>query len=324
MVATIRAMLDGKVKVLIGLGGNFSIATPDTDRTWQALRQCELTAHITTKLNRSHLVHGQQAVILPCLGRTEIDTQIGGAQGVTVEDSMSMVHISYGINKPASPNLRSEPAIVAGIAHATLKHSKTPWLWYVEDYDRIRDDIAKVLPDFADYNSRVKIPRGFRLPVHSSERIWNTGSGKAEFRAHAVPTDLPIHAARRKHGEQVFQLMTTRSHDQYNTTIYGMDDRYRGIFGERRVIFINSLDLQKHKLKAGEIVNLVSTWDDGIERRANGFLLVEYDIPEGCLGGYYPETNNLVPLDCVADLSDTPTSKSVPVLIEKIHADSTI
>jgi len=326
VVNAIKGMLKGEVKVFVALGGNFSIATPDTDQTWQGLRKCELTAHITTKLNRSHLVHGKQALILPCLGRTEIDQQATGPQGVTVEDSMSMVHVSYGMNKPAAPNLRSEPAIVAGIAHATLNHSarqnpsKTPWLWYIEDYDRIRNDIEKVLPDFAEYNARIKVPGGFRLPVPSSERVWKTESGKAEFKPHAVPRDLPIHRARLKHGTDVFQLMTTRSHDQYNTTIYGMDDRYRGIFGERRVVFINAADLASKGLKAGEYVNLVSTWDDGISRRAERFMLVEYDIPQGCLGGYYPETNNLVPLDSVADFSYTPTSKSVPVLIERHHA----
>lgn len=317
VVNAIKAMLAGKVKVFLGLGGNFSIATPDTEQTWKALRQCELTAHVTTKLNRSHLVHGKQALILPCLGRTEIDEQAGGPQGVTVEDSMSMVHVSYGMNKPASPKLKSEPAIVAGIAAATLSESNIPWAWYIENYDRIRDDIEKVLPEFKDYNTRIKQPGGFRLPVPSGDRVWKTDSQKAEFKPHRVPTNLPIHNARRIHGNKVFQLMTTRSHDQYNTTIYGMDDRYRGVFGERRVVFMNSLDLAEHQLKAGEYVNLLSTWGDGITRRAEKFMLVEYDIPRGCLGGYYPETNALVPLDSVADISNTPTSKSVPVLIEK-------
>ncbi len=317
VVAAIQAMLDQKVKVFIGLGGNFSIATPDTARTWEGLRQCELTVNISTKLNRSHLVHGKKSLILPCLGRTEIDKQKTGEQGVTVEDSMSMVHASYGMNKPASEYLKSEPAAVAGIAHATLKHSKTPWLWYIEDYDRIRDAIAKVLPEFGDYNEKINQPSGFKLPVPSSERQWQTASKKAEFKPHAVPTYLPIHRAREKHGNKVFQLMTTRSHDQYNTTIYGMDDRYRGVFGERRVIFINKSDLAAQGLKAGEWVNLNTTWEDGISRRAERFMLVEYDIPQGCLGGYYPETNGLVPLESVADISNTPTSKSVPVLLEK-------
>ncbi|MEZ0331594.1 MAG: FdhF/YdeP family oxidoreductase [Methylophilaceae bacterium] len=320
VVAAIKAMLRGEIKVFVSLGGNFSIATPDTDQTWIGLRNCDLTVQITTKLNRSHLVHGKAALILPCLGRTEVDQQATGPQGVTVEDSMSMVHASYGMNKPASPTIRSEPAIVAGIAHATLKNSKTPWLWYIADYARIRDDIARTLPDFADYNARIKVPGGFRLPVPSSERVWITESGKAEFKVHGIPRDLPIHNARKIHGDNVFQLMTTRSHDQYNTTIYGLNDRYRGIFGERRVVFINAEDLAAKGLKAGEFVNLVSTWDDGVTRRADKFMLVEYNIPQGCLGGYYPETNNLVPLESVADRSHTPTSKSVPVLIEKYHA----
>ncbi len=317
VVESIKAMLDAKIKVFVALGGNFSAATPDTERTWAGLRNCDLTVHITTKLNRSHLVHGKNALILPCLGRTEIDEQVSGAQGVTVEDSMSMVHVSYGMNKPAAPELNSEPAIVAGIAHATLKSSQTPWLWYIEDYDRIRDAIAKVLPDFGDYNTRIKTPGGFRMSVPSTHRIWKTASKKAVFKPHAVPTNLPIHQAQATHGDQVLQLMTTRSHDQYNTTIYGMDDRYRGVFGERRVIFINQEDLAARNLKAGDWVNLTSTWQDGITRRADRFMLVEYDIPKGCLGGYYPETNNLVPLDSVADRSNTPTSKSVPVLLEK-------
>lgn len=322
VVDSIKAMIDGKVKVFVALGGNFSAATPDTDRTWEGLRNCDLTVHITTKLNRSHLVHGKNALILPCLGRTEIDEQQGGAQGVTVEDSMSMVHVSYGMNKPASSELKSEPAIVAGIAHATLKDSKTPWLWYIEDYDRIRDAIAKVLPDFSDYNARIQNPGGFRLPVPSSERIWKTDSRKSVFKPHKVPTNLPIHQAQAEHGDNVLQLMTTRSHDQYNTTIYGMDDRYRGVFGERRVIFINKADMADRDLKAGDWVNLISTWQDGITRRADRFMLVEYDIPPGCLGGYYPETNNLVPLDSVADRSNTPTSKSVPVLLEKADIET--
>lgn len=317
VVEAIHAMLDHKVKVFICLGGNFSIATPDTEQTWQGLRNCELTVQVTTKMNRSHLVHGKQALMLPCLGRTEVDEQLAGTQGITVEDSMSMVHVSYGMNKPASPMLRSEPWIVAHMAAASLPDSKTPWHWYAEDYDRIRDDIEKVLPDFAPYNERIKKPGGFRLPVPSGERVWKTGSGKAEFKVHEIPRDLPIHRARQQHGEDAFLLMTTRTHDQYNTTIYGMDDRYRGIFGERRVIFMNKDDIARKGLKAGDYIDLTSIWNDGITRRAERFMVVEYDIPKGCLGGYYPETNGLVPLDSVADFSNTPTSKSVAVLIER-------
>lgn len=318
-VASIEAMIAGKVRFFFGLGGNFSISTPDTDRTWQGMRNCELTAHVTTKLNRSHLVHGKEALILPCLGRTEIDTQESGPQGVTVEDSMSMVHVSYGMNKPASPYILSEPAIVARLAHATLKHSKTPWLEYIKDYSKIRDIIEQTLPvAFRDYNERIKVPGGFRMPVPSSQRIWNTPSGKAEFTVQAIPENSPIHQARKRYGDKLFVLMTTRSHDQYNTTIYGMDDRYRGVFGQRRVIFMNPADIARLGLAAGDWINLVSVWQDGITRRADNFMVVSYDIPQGCLSGYYPETNNLVPLESVADGSRTPTSKSIPVIIEKV------
>jgi molybdopterin-dependent oxidoreductase alpha subunit len=320
VVGAIQAMLDDKVKVFIALGGNFASATPDTYRTWDALRRCNLTVHITTKLNRSHLVHGKDALILPTMGRTEIDTQASGPQGVTVEDSMSMVHISYGINKPASPHLLSETVIVARMAYATLKNSRTSWLWYAEDYARIRDAIEAVFPGFEDYNERIKIPGGFRLPSTAGQRQWNTVSGKANFVVHPIPLDLPIHQARKQHGNRAFNLMTTRSHDQYNTTVYGLNDRYRGVFGHRRVVFINAEDLKMLGFAAGEWVDLVGIWDDGIERRADRFILVEYDIPRGCLASYYPETNPLVPLDSYADRARTPTSKSIPVLLERSRA----
>ncbi len=315
VVNTIQAMLDGRVKVFIGLGGNFSIATPDTPRTWDAMRSCDLTVHITTKLNRSHLVHGRNALILPTLGRTEIDLQNGVAQGVSVEDSMSMVHISYGMNRPASPNLLSEIAIVARMAHATLGSAKVDWLAHANDYALIRDGIAKVIDGFENYNERLKHPGGFHLGVASRERIWKTPSGKAQFMVHAISVDTPIHRARALHGERLMTLMTTRSHDQYNTTIYGLDDRYRGVYGQRRVLFAQKEDIAMLGFRAGERVDITSVWDDGIERRADGFLLVEYDIPRGCLGAYYPETNPLVPLSSVADGAGTPTSKSIPVLL---------
>lgn len=315
VVNTIQAMLDGKVKVFIGLGGNFSIATPDTPRTWDAMRSCDLTVHITTKLNRSHLVHGRDALILPTLGRTEIDLQNGVAQGVSVEDSMSMVHISYGMNKPASENLLSEIAIVARMAHATLGSGKVDWLAHAADYSLIRDGIARVIEGFTDYNERLKNPGGFHLGVASRERIWKTPSGKAQFLVHAIDVATPIHQARKAHGERLLTLMTTRSHDQYNTTIYGLDDRYRGVYGQRRVLFANKDDLAMLGFVAGQRVDITSVWADGIERHAEGFLLVEYDIPRGCLGAYYPETNPLVPLSSVADGAGTPTSKSIPVLL---------
>jgi molybdopterin-dependent oxidoreductase alpha subunit len=319
VVESIKLMLSGRGKVFIALGGNFASATPDTYETWKGLRQCELTVHVTTKLNRSHIVHGRDALILPCLGRTEIDVQAGGPQGVTVEDSMSMVHISSGINPPASEHLLSEPAIVARLAAATLgARSKTPWLWLIEDYSRIRDKIEAVFDDFKDFNERIKVPGGFRLRNTASERQWNTASKKAEFCTHAVPLDTPVHRARRRERELdtiVFTLGTTRSHDQYNTTIYGQDDRYRGVFGQRRVVFINAADIKHLGMKDGDWVDIKTAWSDDVVRRADRFMLVAYDIPRGCLAAYYPETNPLVPLASVAITAGTPTSKSIPVTL---------
>ncbi|WP_349779320.1 FdhF/YdeP family oxidoreductase [Xanthomonas sp. WHRI 7065] len=323
-VGAIEAMLDGRGKVFFAMGGNFAAATPDTDATHRALRNCELTVHVTTKLNRSHLVHGRDALILPCLGRTEIDIQDAGSQGVTVEDSMSMVHLSAGINPPASAELLSEPAIVARLAEATLgARSAIRWRWLVGDYDRIRDLIAQVFPDFADFNQRVRVPGGFRLSNTARDRQWVTPEKRAVFKPHAVPTDNPIHRARRSHTEQmVFTLATTRSHDQYNTTIYGLDDRYRGVFGERRVLFINGADIAALNMKAGDWVDLESLCEDGVHREARRFLLVDYNIPRGCLAAYYPETNALVPLSSFADEARTPTSKSIPVIVLPHRAET--
>jgi molybdopterin-dependent oxidoreductase alpha subunit len=325
VVATIAAMAEGKVKVFIGLGGNFAVATPDTPLTFKALQSCALTVHVATKLNRSHLIHGRQALILPTLGRTEIDLRDGVPQGVTVEDSMSMVHISYGINKPASPELLSEIAIVSHMAEATLGsgdgtgRNGLAWPLYRDDYARIRDDIEKVFDDFHDYNARVAVPGGFHLKVSSRDREWKTASGKAQFVPHAVERDTPIARARKRYGKKLMVMMTTRSHDQYNTTIYALDDRYRGVYGMRRVIFINAADIEMLGMQAGDWVDVVSIWDDGsgveTARRADGFMLVAYDIPRGCIGAYYPETNALVPLASVADGAGTPTSKSIPVLL---------
>lgn len=317
VIGTIEAMAAGRIKVFIGLGGNFAMATPDTPHTFAALQRCALSVHIATKLNRSHLIHGREALILPTLGRTEIDLQAGGAQGVTVEDSMSMVHVSYGINKPASPDLLSETMIVARMAAATLKESQIPWLWYADDYARIRAAIERVYDAFYDYNARIARPGGFHLRVASREREWLTASGKACFAVHAVPLDTPVHRARARYGERLMTLMTARSHDQYNTTIYGMDDRYRGVFGQRRVLFINRADIEMLGFRPGERVDLTSVWDDDVERQAKDFLLVEYEIPRGCVGAYYPETNALVPLQSYALKARTPTSKSIPILLSR-------
>jgi molybdopterin-dependent oxidoreductase alpha subunit len=321
-VESIRAMRDGRGKVFFALGGNFAAATPDTHETWKALRRCDLTVHVATKLNRSHVVHGREALILPCLGRTEIDRQAGGAQGVTVEDSMSMVHLSVGINAPASEQLLSEPAIVARLAAATLgTRSRTPWLALIEDYGRIRDRIEAVFDDFKDFNRRVAVPGGFRLPNPAARRDWATPGGKAVFFTHAVPQDTPSHRARARRGDAVvFTLLSTRSHDQYNTTIYGHDDRYRGVFGQRRVVFIHAEDIRALGLKDGDWVDIHTVWDDGQERRADRFRLVAYDIPRGNLAAYYPETNPLVPLDSVARDAGTPASKSIPVVLRPHEA----
>ncbi|MDC8758360.1 FdhF/YdeP family oxidoreductase [Janthinobacterium fluminis] len=315
-VGAIEAMLAEPGKVFFAMGGNFAAATPDTQVTERALRQCGLTVHVATKLNRSHLVCGAEALILPCLGRTEIDQQASGPQAVSVEDSMSMVHLSSGINAPSSPTLLSEPMIVARLAVATLKgRSKTDWMGLVADYDRIRDKIAAVFEDFADFNARVKVPGGFHLRNTAAERLWLTATGKANFYAHPVPTDLPIHLARSGRASPVFNLTTMRSHDQYNTTIYGMNDRYRGVFGERRVLFINPDDIAELGLQAGAWVDLESLCDDGARRQAKRFLLVGYNIPRGCVAAYFPETNGLVPLSSFADFARTPTSKSIPIVL---------
>lgn len=311
-LAAIRAMHDGRASVFFGMGGNFASATPDTAITHAALRNCALTAQVSTKLNRSHLVHGRQALILPCLGRTEIDLQTGGPQAVTVEDSMSMVHLSAGMNPPASDQLLSEPAIVSRLAAATLPGDTIPWLWLAEDYDRIRERIAGVVPGFTDFNARVRVPGGFHLHHPNRERQFPNAIGRALFCAH------PLRGARPQPGGDELQLMTVRSHDQYNTTVYGLDDRYRGVRGMRRVCFIAQADLDRLGLHDGQHVDLVSVWDDG-ERVAEDFRLVAYALPAGCLAAYYPETNPLVPLSHHAERSNTPASKSIPVRLQPRH-----
>ena len=331
-VAAIEAMRDGRGKVFFAMGGNFAAATPDSAATHAALRNCALTVQVSTKLNRSHLVHGCEALILPCLGRTEIDLQTGGPQAVTVEDSMSMVHLSSGMNAPASKQLLSEPAIVARLAAATLAHSSIPWLSLIEDYDRIRERIAKVVPGFEDFNARVRHPGGFHLHHPCRERVFPTPSGKARFFAHALTDRAVVGAtevatnARNASSEEIapaqsrlpslLRLMTIRSHDQYNTTVYSGDDRYRGVHGLRRVCFISRADLDTLGFADGDDVDLVSVWSDG-ERVAEGFRLAEYDIPAGCLAAYFPETNALVPLDHHAERARTPASKSIPVYLRR-------
>jgi molybdopterin-dependent oxidoreductase alpha subunit len=306
-VEAIRAMHDGRAKVFFALGGNFLSATPDTEFTAAALRRCRLTAHVSTKLNRSHLVAGERALILPCLGRTEIDVQAAGEQFVSTENSMGVVQSSRGVNQPASEHLLSEPAIVARLAAATLgARGGVDWAGLVGDYDRIRDLIGRVIPGFGDYNRRVRGPGGFYLPNAAREGRFNTAVGKAVFTVHPIPKN------ELRDGE--FVMMTVRSHDQFNTTVYGLDDRYRGVHNERRVVFLNPRDVEEQGLKAGQVVDLIGH-HEGVERVAHKFIVVPYDIPRRSAATYFPEANVLVPLSSVAEKSDTPTSKYVVITL---------
>ncbi|MFF4228401.1 FdhF/YdeP family oxidoreductase [Streptomyces sp. NPDC001820] len=310
VVRSIRALRDGEAKVFFAMGGNFVSATPDTEVTEAAMRRARLTVHVSTKLNRSHAVTGARALILPTLGRTDKDVQAGGRQVVTVEDSMGMVHASRGNLTPASPHLLSEPAIVARLARAVLgPRSLTPWEDFEKDYGTIRDRIARVVPGFEDFNAKIARPGGFTLPhAPRDERRFPTATGKANFTA--APVEFPKVPAGR------LLLQTLRSHDQYNTTIYGLDDRYRGIKGGRRVVLVHPDDARELGLADGSYTDLVSEWKDGVERRAAGFRVVHYPTARGCAAAYYPETNVLVPLDSTADTSNTPASKSVIVRFE--------
>jgi len=310
-VDAIRAMRDGHAKTFIGMGGNFVSATPDTEVTEAALRNCALTVQISTKLNRSHLVHGRTALILPTLGRTDRDIQESGKQLVSVEDSMSMVHLSRGSLTPASDQLRSEVAIVCQLARTLLgPDHPVEWEAFNADYDRIRDAIADVVPGCTDYNIRVRQPDGFQLPHPPRDsREFHTTTGKANFSV--CPLEwVPVPPGR-------LILQTLRSHDQYNTTIYGLDDRYRGVKGGRRVVFVNPGDIADLGLHDGDRVDLVSEFG-GQERRAKGFRVVAYATPAGNAAAYYPETNPLVPLNHVAARSNTPVSKAVVIRLEAL------
>ncbi len=319
-VEAIAAMLDGTAETFIALGGNFLRATPDSPLIIDAFRKQKLTVNIATKLNHSHLVPGETSYILPCLGRTEIDRNSKGrAQIVTVEDSMSMVHGSGGINPAASEDLRSEVAIVAGIAAATLGNARVDWQAMADDYDLIRDMIERVIPGFDNFNERVRVPRGFHLRNAAAEREWNTPAGKATFYTGELPEKTEHQQA--LGNDNLFVLQTFRSHDQYNTTIYGMDDRYRGVYGERHVIFMNPKDMEALGAHSRQRVDVIGQYTDGRERIAENFRLVPYNIPRGSIGGYYPELNVLVPLSSYGDGSFTPTSKSVLVTI-KLRAGS--
>ncbi|HBU97889.1 FdhF/YdeP family oxidoreductase [Thalassospira lucentensis] len=316
VLGAIGAMLDGSAKAFIGLGGNFARATPDSALVAKALKNLKLTVNIATKPNHSHLMPGEVSFILPCLGRTEIDLNSAGqSQVVSVEDSMSMVHGSAGINRPASPHLLSEVGIIAGIAEATLGTETVSWPALADDYERIRSHIETTIPGFDDYNTRLRTPRGFLLRNSAAHREWNTPTGKANFFAGTLPASTVHQQART--AQTRFALQTFRSHDQYNTTVYGLDDRYRGVYGGRNVIFIHPDDLASLGAQSGDRVNVIGEYDDGVKRVAPDFRFVSYDIPRGSVAGYYPELNVLVPLGSAGDQSDTPTSKSVMVSFQK-------
>ncbi len=314
-VEAIEAIAEGRSKVMIALGGNLAVAMSDPETTFAAMRRLDLAVHIATKPNRSHLLLARETLLLPCLGRTERDVQAAGPQSVTVEDSMSMVHASTGRLPPPSPHVRSEPAIIAGIARAVLgdRHG-IDWDGMIANYDRIRDKIEAVLPAFANFNSRIREPGGFRLPLPPTERQWLTPSGRAEF--HVFPG---VHVDPRLYDPAVLTLTTLRSHDQYNTTIYGLDDRYRGVFGRRDVVFLNAADLAERGLKAGDLVDVAAVPEPGEAPIPSAVLrrltVVAYDIPRGSAGAYYPEANVLIPLAHLDARSGTPSYKSVPVRI---------
>ncbi|MFJ1256779.1 FdhF/YdeP family oxidoreductase [Cupriavidus sp. CuC1] len=308
-VRAMQAMIAGTAKALICLGGNFAVALPDPDQCFTAMDRLDLSVHIGTKLNRTHLLVAKETYLLPCLGRTELDVQETGPQSVTVEDSMSMVHASAGKLTPASEFLRSEPAIVAGIATATLPNSRVSWLELTADYDGIRDLIEKTVPGFENFNERVRVPGGFRMPLPPTERKWETPSGKAMFFVFKG-----LHEDKEVQADDVLRLVTIRSHDQYNTTIYAMDDRYRGVFGRRDVLFMNEADLAARGLEHGDLVD-IETITSGRLLRVEKITAIEHDISAGSVAAYYPEANKLVPLDYIDEDSGTPSYKSVPVRV---------
>ena len=316
-----EAILEHELQAFVGLGGNFLRAVPETRLMEAAWRQLPLTVQVATKLNRNHVIHGKAAYLLPCLGRIEIDRQRSGPQAVTIEDSTSCMHGSRGMAEPAAPTLLSEPAIVAGIAKATLDpNPRVDWDAWVADYSKVRDAIAETFPEiFHDFNERMWTPGGFRKPLGAAERIWRTESGKAEFTA---PDELPGNPDM-DGGAGVLRLFTIRSDGQFNTTIYSHDDRFRGVHGRRMVLFMGEADMARLGLDKGDVVALRTKADDGVERRVDGLQIVPYDVPPGCIAGYYPECNPLIPLWHHAKESKVPAAKSIDVLLERSAAVAT-
>jgi len=306
-VETLHAMFDGDVKVFFAISGNFVSNVPDTVYSAHAMRRCKLTAHVSTKLNRSHLITGERALILPCLGRSEEDMQATGKQFLTVEDSMGIINPSQGFFRPASPDLLSDVAIIANLAHATLgTRTTTNWLGFVADYNLIRDGISRVIPGFENFNERLAKEKFFYLPNGAKHRIFKTSSGKAKLSVCPIP----------KHGlkPDEFLLTTIRSHDQFNSTIYGLNDRYRGVFGGRRVLFLNPLDMKARNLQAGQVVDIYSYFE-GEVRKAPRFAIVPYAIARRSAAAYYPETNVLISVCSVAAKSNQPAAKSIRITL---------
>jgi molybdopterin-dependent oxidoreductase alpha subunit len=312
-VRTIEGMHKGTIKVFVSLGGNFLAATPDTNYTSEAIGKCRLTVQISTKLNRAHLITGEQALILPCLGRSEGDFQKSGQQFLTVEDTTGVVHMSRGILPAASEYLRSEPAIIVGIAQATLPRTTVDWQGLVDNYDRIREHIEHVVPGFTQYNTRVRQPGGFYLPNPPNQGKFKTPSARARFTVHAIPQH---HV-----GTRNLLLTTIRSHDQFNTTIYSENDRYRGISDGRRVVFLNVADMGRLGIEKDQWVDLVSHFE-AETRRAARFKVIPYDIPQGCAAAYFPETNVLVSIRDVAEGSNQPVSKSIVITVEPVNSNA--
>ncbi|MBS1952884.1 MAG: FdhF/YdeP family oxidoreductase [Cyanobacteria bacterium SZAS-4] len=304
-VRTIEAMYDGEVEAFFGMGGNFASATPDTEKTFEGLRRCKLTVQVSTKLNRSHVVHGKDALILPCLGRTELDMQASGSQQITVEDSMSEVHLSVGMNEPASPHLRSELAIIAGMAKATIPNSVTPWDEYIGNYDLIRDKMGEAIAGFENFNERVRKKLGFRLHQDARELIFNTDTKRANFSA------TELHDTLLPPGK--LMLSTMRSHDQFNTTVYSDNDRYRGIKNLRNLLLMNEEDMKERGLNNFDLIDITSFGQDGTVRSVSAFRAVKYNIPKGCASGYMPELNVLCPVRNYSKQSDQPMMKQIVV-----------
>ena len=310
-VDSVEAMLAGTARVFIGMGGNFVHAIPDTPRAYEAMRRLDLTVGIATKLNRGHIVHGRDALILPVVARSEIDRQATGEQFVTIEDAMSTVTASRGVLEPASPHLLSEVAIVCGMAQATLPESTIPWALYPTDYGLIRDRIAAVYPEiYADFNARIRNPQGFHLDIPPRRRVWKTPSGKAQF---LLFPGLAVDD--RVDDPDMLRLSTIRSHDQFNTTIYSMNDRYRGIFNTRMVVFMNDEDMEARGIVQEMVVSLETISTDGHKRRVDDLVAVAYPMPRGAIAGYYPELNPLLPLNHFDEISGTPAAKSIPVRV---------